>query len=541
MPGPSIPGVTLGQVKKALVDKTGRRLDSFEVADASDIITASQAASLTQRLSLGVDDGVLLVLGDSTGDGYTRWVYLLTQWLAQQFPAYTVNYWKWNDTAQSYDALGTSNSSKVVQTGTGGKAHAGASTTNGSATVTDPAIRTADQGRPVTGTGIPTNTYVGTVTNGTSFLLSSSPTSQVNVNATATGSTALTLGARILDVYNASVSGQIAGYPIATANRWAAITPKAPQCVIYSYGHNESAMIGDLAYRLHAYPLIRKIKESWPRAGMIGVLQNPRAATDNGSGFAAERENDLSRQRANAELFAAEGMGICDVQRRFLNDPSYATTLLHPDGLHPNDANGSPAWADEMKRHFKASLRAAPAAPPRGETWRFISATQFLVSEGSPTLGATVDNVPTWAFDKDVQAGVVCTTDIPAHWEGYEVYAIWTCQTGSGFTGSNNLVNWDLSWQGLGAIGFSAPIDGVASAGQSTWSAPVSAYGGASNTSSAFQFKATKLDTFSALVGKAAAVNYRPIAFRVRRIAAGVNDTLAETAYLHGLLLVRTA
>jgi hypothetical protein len=63
--------------------------------------------------------------------------------------------------------------------------------TSGSATVTDASITAADQGRPVTGTGIPAGSYVGTVTPGTSFLLSSSPTSQVNVNGTASGSSAI--------------------------------------------------------------------------------------------------------------------------------------------------------------------------------------------------------------------------------------------------------------------------------------------------------------------------------------------------------------
>jgi hypothetical protein len=69
-----------------------------------------------------------------------------------------------------------------------------ACTTNSTATVTDASILTNDQGKPVSGTGIPVGTYVGTVTNGVSFLLSSSPTSQVNVLATATGSPTLVIG-----------------------------------------------------------------------------------------------------------------------------------------------------------------------------------------------------------------------------------------------------------------------------------------------------------------------------------------------------------
>lgn len=59
--------------------------------------------------------------------------------------------------------------------------------TSGSDSVADPAVVATDLGKLVTGTGIPASTYVGTVTVGTSFLLSSSPTSQSNVNATSNG------------------------------------------------------------------------------------------------------------------------------------------------------------------------------------------------------------------------------------------------------------------------------------------------------------------------------------------------------------------
>lgn len=63
-----------------------------------------------------------------------------------------------------------------------------ATLTNGSPTVTDASITAADQGRAITaGGGVPSFAYVGTVTPGVSFLLSSRPDSQVNVNANAAG------------------------------------------------------------------------------------------------------------------------------------------------------------------------------------------------------------------------------------------------------------------------------------------------------------------------------------------------------------------
>jgi hypothetical protein len=63
-----------------------------------------------------------------------------------------------------------------------------ATVSSGSATVLDASVQATDTGDPVSGTGIPPGTFVGTVTVGTSFLLSSSSTSQVNVNASANGS-----------------------------------------------------------------------------------------------------------------------------------------------------------------------------------------------------------------------------------------------------------------------------------------------------------------------------------------------------------------
>jgi hypothetical protein len=62
-----------------------------------------------------------------------------------------------------------------------------ATVTSGSATVLDSRAAAADLHKLVTGAGIPANTFVGTVTPGVSFKLSSSDTTQVDVPATASG------------------------------------------------------------------------------------------------------------------------------------------------------------------------------------------------------------------------------------------------------------------------------------------------------------------------------------------------------------------
>ena len=54
------------------------------------------------------------VIGDSTGDENSEWVYLLGQWMATRFPADTVRYRVWDDTSQNYLA------SVNIQSGAGG-------------------------------------------------------------------------------------------------------------------------------------------------------------------------------------------------------------------------------------------------------------------------------------------------------------------------------------------------------------------------------------------------------------------------------------
>jgi hypothetical protein len=85
----------------------------------------------------------------------------------------------------------TSGSTQVSLTGatiSKSRVDSAAAVTSGSGAVTDSAITTSDVGRLVTGPGIPPLTYVGSVTAGTSFTLSSSPSVGLgDVTATAGG------------------------------------------------------------------------------------------------------------------------------------------------------------------------------------------------------------------------------------------------------------------------------------------------------------------------------------------------------------------
>ncbi len=75
-----------------------------------------------------------------------------------------------------------------------------ASVTDGASTTSSPTITSAtanftdeDVGDPISGTGIPANSYIGIVNSSTSIGLSSSPTANVPVNFNTTGTTGITL------------------------------------------------------------------------------------------------------------------------------------------------------------------------------------------------------------------------------------------------------------------------------------------------------------------------------------------------------------
>jgi len=97
-------------------------LGTAAAADATDFATAAQGAlaatavqpaaladpalsaalaPLVAALKSGSDTSALLI-GDSTGNGTDEWFYLFGQWVASQFPAYTVEHRLWNDTTKAY-------------------------------------------------------------------------------------------------------------------------------------------------------------------------------------------------------------------------------------------------------------------------------------------------------------------------------------------------------------------------------------------------------------------------------------------------------
>jgi hypothetical protein len=397
---------------------------------------SSNAYGIVTRMQIGIEDSVLLILGDSTSSGTTRWAYLLAGILATRFPTHTINYRAWNDTSQAYDTA------VVIRTGS---------------------------------------------------------------------------GARKLDIYNGSFSGSVSTYPGA---RWAAIAPVTPHCVIVNYGHNN---VGSTAYRDGQYTLTRQVQERWPMAGIICCAQNPRAATD------SECTNDLIRQRQVMELCASEGYDCVNVTKLFLNDPNYATTLLIGDGIHPNDSLGSPLWATEVAKLFVRNV--TPASPRLNDMQKWVPASEFVAHVGSPTFGR-VNDCPAWSLDPTTIESIATTVVPPSHWQSWDIYVLWTHQTGSGLTAGNSGVTFKLERSNQGS-GLSTPLDGTGGA-TSAYAVLTAAKVGGANNNGAWGEQNTLLRTNETTAA-------RPVGYRITRLATDGGDTLAEDVNVLGMLLVRAS
>jgi hypothetical protein len=80
---------------------------------ADTAINRSQAAHLWRAIRNNQRDVYIMVTGDSTGNESWEWVYLMTQWLAEECPTHTIKYRLFDDSTTAWDTYTT------VQTGTG--------------------------------------------------------------------------------------------------------------------------------------------------------------------------------------------------------------------------------------------------------------------------------------------------------------------------------------------------------------------------------------------------------------------------------------
>ncbi|WP_159084963.1 SGNH/GDSL hydrolase family protein [Planctomonas deserti] len=279
-----------------------------------------------------------------------------------------------------------------------------------------------------------------------------------------------------LSIYNGSASGQNLSYPIATISRFTTMIPATPDLVIFNMGHNNTGASG-LFYRGIYFPMVRAVRDAFPRAGMISIIQNPRKAVDSDYAIA------ILRQQTIEELAGNLGMGTINILDRFLAVPSRDTTLMN-DNVHPNQA-GIDLWASVVIGHMVSSLATTPASPTNefGQLW--VPAPAF---QPDTATAGSANGLPSLILPNDTDVTLSASFVVPPYWNSHAIYAVFTTPneiTPSGqFMGirsrtrsigglGKSMVHWGNSLTGAGAwannqaspslIGFPT------SAGQGTW------------------------------------------------------------------------
>lgn len=387
-----------------------------------------------RKLHLGVYDSSIIAVGDSTGDGLTRWVRLLCDKIAAQWPTHTVIYHKWDDPSKTYP----SGNNVTVQTGT---------------------------------------------------------------------------GPRTIHIYNGSVSGQVVGY--AWSSFSALTSGITPDVVFFNYGHNSPQNYDN--YRGITHQAVNLFTSNYPSIAVVMTAQNPQAAT--APGYAGSLEN----QRANFDYAVGEGHTVADVTTSFLDYGDYAADLLNADGVHPNDAAGSPRWAsvvwDVIRPRMKRTSSSSPASRP-SRIW--VPATQFSASDGSPTL-VTHYGLPMWELDAASLESVVATVDFPSDWYLADVDIIWCIGTDT--TVSARTVVWNASYMYMSN---KSGETGTFTLG--SWTST----GNSSQNANITNGK-TSVSTLMQRVG----LSSRPVALKVARQGADASDTLPTDALLVGMVIQR--
>jgi lysophospholipase L1-like esterase len=133
-------------------------------------------------------------------------------------------------------------------------------------------------------------------------------------------------------IWNGSFPGARASYPL---DRLGTITPKKPDLIVYSYGHNATAdtIVGEMAHTIDA------VNNRWPGTPRVAILQNPATGS---------RKTIEDATRAALKGWAKEaGLSLVDVESAF-KDQADLTGLMK-DEVHPN-GEGEKLWAAEVAR-----------------------------------------------------------------------------------------------------------------------------------------------------------------------------------------------
>lgn len=249
-----------------------------------------------------------------------------------------------------------------------------ATVTSGSATVACTSVTTAMAGMPVSGPGIPANTYVGTtITGGVSFKLSSTIGSQTDVLATTNG-TQVTLGNDLATYMNRYFiwEGTQGGLGLAGTVRWLDVAV---------YARDDNAVTGLWSRAARA------VRELWARRGEFYQIHIGQIATRLGAlpGLTFGTAEDTNLYRYNAGVVATDGvlqaasfsMGLTSVTTsRLLVDATDGGTIL---------ANGA-----------NLTLTLPPVFGAAKRDWRFVNLNTSpltIQTSGSDTINGTMSSI----------------------------------------------------------------------------------------------------------------------------------------------------
>jgi hypothetical protein len=76
-------------------------------ASTADVSASGAMRNLMSKLTEGVSDAAIVMNSDSTGATSDSWLLQTAQWLAARFPAYTVNYYLWDEAGNQWPASPT--------------------------------------------------------------------------------------------------------------------------------------------------------------------------------------------------------------------------------------------------------------------------------------------------------------------------------------------------------------------------------------------------------------------------------------------------
>ena len=170
-----------------------------------------------------------------------------------------------------------------------------------------------------------------------------------SVTTVANGSATLTL-----DIYNGSVSGTKADYPL---SRIAAMIPVAPDLVIISYGHNNAADSPSV-FQSGIDTLVTAIRGTWPDAPIAVSSQNPRFSP------AANITEHAAREQSKRAWAASREYGYVPAWEAF-QAQSTPSAFVQSDGIHPTTSgasDGSMLWAKAADAYLAGRTKRPPAS-----------------------------------------------------------------------------------------------------------------------------------------------------------------------------------